>query len=301
MRINYPIKYAVIPITEDVVNSYGAQERIFVCYIVSKCYLLEERKKYTIDGRTEKEYRIVIPYEKHDYNTWRRVEESCNLVGWDCVNSITTDAVYDTIAEARIAKERKNQKLLDSMFSCMPYDIFIKNSKQVRSNFKKKLNFYEKFEDEIERKTKELCINRLPKEQSVIVKRNNEREKIKKSLYYIISYNDDKNSIVYSVTEDEFNILQEIKNNIVPITKFNHTPLLIHNKESNISKLITPNNQELYLINQKLVEKIDEYFVEPRSYEYIIYTLEDYKDIIESYKNSDEKIIRLVRDKQQYN
>ena len=300
MRINYPIKYAVIPITEDVVNSNRTHERIFVCYIVSKCYLLEERKKYTIDGRTEKEYRIVIPYEKHDYNTWRRVEESCNLVGWDCVNSITTDAVYDTIAEARIAKERKNQKLLDSMFSCMTYDVFIKNNKQVRSDFKKKLNFYEKFEDEIERKTQELCINRLPKEQSVIVKRNNEREKIKKSLYYIISYNDDKNSIVYSVTEDEFNILQEIKNNIVPITKFNHTPLLIHNKESNISKLITPNNQELYLINQKLVEKIDEYFVEPRSYDYIIYTLEDYKDIIESYKNSDEKIIRLARAKQQY-
>ena len=68
MKYNYPVKYAAMPIIEQVGWSHGLNEleRNYdvVCYIVSKCYLLSDKTKYKENGKNEKEYEVVIHIKK---------------------------------------------------------------------------------------------------------------------------------------------------------------------------------------------------------------------------------------------
>ena len=73
MKYNYPVKYAAMPIIEQVGWSQGLNEleRNYdvICYIVSKCYLLSDKTKYKENGKKEKEYEVVFPYQKGEYQT----------------------------------------------------------------------------------------------------------------------------------------------------------------------------------------------------------------------------------------
>ena len=116
MKNNYPIKYAVIPMIEQVgwENGVCELERKYgtVCYIVSKCYVVEESKKYNINGTTKIEYQVVCPFSEDEYYTWRREEPSYNLVHGHCTNSVITDALFDNLEEAKNAKNQKNDDIL---------------------------------------------------------------------------------------------------------------------------------------------------------------------------------------------
>ena len=58
MKCNYLIKYAAMPIIEQVESccesSVVGYDRNVVCYIVSKCYLLSESTVYLEDGNISK-------------------------------------------------------------------------------------------------------------------------------------------------------------------------------------------------------------------------------------------------------
>ena len=60
MKNNYPIKYAAMPIYEQTGWTHGlnALERNYdvVAYIVSKCYLISERKEYERNGKQINNY-----------------------------------------------------------------------------------------------------------------------------------------------------------------------------------------------------------------------------------------------------
>lgn len=66
MKNNYPIKYALMPIIEQTGWTHGMHEleREYgvVCYIISKCYVIKETKKYNINGTTDIKYQVVFPY-----------------------------------------------------------------------------------------------------------------------------------------------------------------------------------------------------------------------------------------------
>ena len=160
MKKNYPIKYAVIPMIEQVGWSHGLNEleRKYdaVCYIVSKCYLIEENKEYKADGTVRVKYHVVCPYECDEFNEWNRVEPEFSIFHGQCINDVVVDEVYDSFEEAKVDKDVKNQKILKEKFSYMPFEMYRKRHKEVESEFNNKLTYYNQLETMIENNVQDL-------------------------------------------------------------------------------------------------------------------------------------------------
>ncbi len=301
MKNNYPIKYAVIPMIEQVGWSRGMHEleRVYdtVCYIVSKCYLIGENKKYRVNGTVMTEYQVVCPFKEGEYYTWYKDEPSYNLINESCTNVVLTDALFDTFDEAKVVKNEKNKDLLLQKFLYMPIKKNKAKHKEIEEEFKQIIMYYDQLEKEIEKRTNNLEINKLPKEQRVLCLRDNVCKKVCSSLYEIIDVFDSSNYIVYSVTNEEFGKLQELSTNNVSCKTFNHTPLLINNGKLKTARVVSLSGEEMYLINNGLVNHTNAEFIMPNNYDEVFYTIEDYDDIIKSYSNrlDNSNVIKLVR------
>ena len=138
------------------------------------------------------------------------------------------------------------------------------------------------------------------KEQSVFRLKGNQCKKVNVSLYRIISAFGFSNYVVYSLTTDEFLRLQSKADDSISYDEYNHTPLLINNAKLKSAKVVTPNTEEIYLVNNELVSQICTEFVLPSNYDEIFYTVEDYEDILESFgaRNDINRIIQHVRKKE---
>ena len=160
MKNNYPIKYAVIPMIEQVGWSHGINEleREYgtVCYIVSKCYLVEESKKYNADGSVRVKYHVVCPYQYDEFYEWNRVEPTFNIMHGQCTNDIVVDEVYDSLEDARVSKDEKNQEIFQKLFIYMPYEIYKKRRKEIESKFNNTLAYYNQLEAMIENNVQDL-------------------------------------------------------------------------------------------------------------------------------------------------
>ena len=117
MKNNYPIKYALIPMIEQVgwVSGLNELEREYdvVCYIVSKCYLIDEVKKYHLDGSYDISYNVVCPYQRYDsFDTYNIEEPSFNYNSGYCTNSTKVNEIFNSIEEARNAVNADKEVLL---------------------------------------------------------------------------------------------------------------------------------------------------------------------------------------------
>ena len=301
MKNNYPIKYAVIPMIEQVGWSHGIHELEreygIVCYIVSKCYLVGENKKYNIYGTYITEYQVVCPFSEREYYTWRREEPSYNLIHGGCTNSIITDALFDSFDEAKAIKEQKNEDLLVQKFAYMPIDTYKVKYQEIEDEFNRTVDYYDKLESEIENRTQDLIINNKQKEQRVLRLKDNECKKVNCSLYEVINVFDSSDYIVYSVTGEEFAKLQKLSTDNRNYDEYSHTPLLINNGKLKAARIVSPTGERMYLVNNELIEKTDTEFITPSNYDEFFYTVEDYEDIIKSYgiKHDNSKVIKLIR------
>ena len=160
MKNNYPIKYAVIPMIEQVGWSHGLNEleRKYgtVCYIVSKCYLVEETKKYKADGTVRVKYHVVCPYEYDKFYKWNRVEPTFNIMDGHCINDIVVDEVYDSFEKARISKDEKNQEIFQKQFTSLPVEVCKKRFKEIESEFNNTLAYFNQLETMIENNVQDL-------------------------------------------------------------------------------------------------------------------------------------------------
>ena len=160
MKNNYPIKYAVIPMIEQVGWLHGMNEleREYgtVCYIVSKCYLVEESKKYKADGSVRVKYHVVCPYQYDEFYEWKRVEPTFNIMHGQCTNDIVVDEVYDSLEDARVSKDEKNQEIFQKLFKYMPYEVYKKRFKEVESKFNNTLAYYNQLETMIKNNVQDL-------------------------------------------------------------------------------------------------------------------------------------------------
>ena len=59
MKYNYPIKYAVMPIKE---KEYRDSDWYDVCYVIVKCFVLEEKVEHYSDGTKRNKYFVVCSY-----------------------------------------------------------------------------------------------------------------------------------------------------------------------------------------------------------------------------------------------
>ncbi len=125
MKYNYPIKYAVMPIYEQVGWRCGLndleREYGIVYNIVSKCYVINETTNYFATGNSEKRYGVVFPYNRDGiYEEWNRVFPSYNE---DLQNSnlTTVDNIYDDFDKALENANMKNMEVLEKMELGIPY------------------------------------------------------------------------------------------------------------------------------------------------------------------------------------
>ena len=299
MKNNYPIKYAVIPMIEQVgwLDGINELERNYetVYYIVSKCYVVGEDKKYNIDGTTTTRYQVVCPYGKDKYQNWRREEPTYNLVHGGCTNGIMTDALFDNFAEAKAVKEQKNKNLLIQKFKYMSVDTYKEKHQEIEDEFNRTVNYYDELESKIEYCTEDLLVHNKRKEQCVLRLNGSKCKKINRSLYEVVNIFYSDNYIVYSVTAEEFARLQELSTDSRNFNAYAHYPLLINNGKLNTVKVVSPIGYIIYLANNRLIKQLDRTFETPSIYDETFYTIEDYNDIIKSYGNDHDKVIKLIR------
>ena len=292
MKNNYPIKYAVMPIKahlgwRDDLNSL--EENYGVIYIASKCYVVGRQEEYSMYGDTLCQYNVVFPYEKDKrYGGFlSRVEPRECLMNGRCNNSINVDKVFDDFDEAKVVASKKNKEILSKILSFIPFDTnFNQNSFIVEGNHKELVNYYQKIESMIEENTSDLVVNDKVKEQSVIIKRNNSCKK-KGPLYHMINFCSNKNFIAYNVSLDDYKKIEEqLKNGEqVDTDNIEKNCLLISNSCDNKVMVIKDKRSCFYIEAGSL------YYDDKRDFSIssisddtiIVYTVETYDDVINSY------------------
>ncbi len=252
MKYNYPVKYAVMPIIEQVGWSHGLNEleREYdaVCYIVSKCYLLGDKTKYKENGKTEKEYQVVFPYQKGiNYNwEWERINPTIN-------NSTNVEKVFDNYDEALEFATQKNEELCNK--ACR-YLSHTKVSEKIQ-NFNDKLSEYKMLEQQILLNTSNLEISNIKELNNLII--YDKKDKIKTiscNLYEYLNCPISLKFIVYSISQEKYNEILKLVNNqnLSDVSnKFkNAEPILYHNSLSDDKNnmIINKNGDVLYYINK---------------------------------------------------
>ena len=310
MKNNYPIKYAVMPIIEQTgwVPGLNELEREYgiVCYIVSKCYVVGKEEKYNMYGETDCKYKVVFPYKKDNLHRYlSRVEPSYNSYG--CSNSTTVDKVFDSFVEAREDASKKNKKIVNKKISFLHCDDnFLQNVSLLRKEQEEKVNKYKKIERMMEKNSSDLVVNDKVKEQSVIIECNNSCKKKDCSLYDMIKlytdvysnkdfmkiYDDTsvENFIAYNVSlEDYKKIEEQLKNGEqVDIDSIKKNCLLISSCDDKKMKVINydSKNKSCFYIEDGCLyyDGNMDFSIESISGDnLVIYTMETYDDVINSY------------------
>ena len=280
MKNNYPIRYALVPMIEE---WWEKGERVgkIVAYIVTKCYLVNETKKYERNGNVEVRYHVVCPYQYLDFDIWRRVEPKFNI-NRECCNGFITDKVYINFEKAIDAKNKKNDELVANKCCYIRIDEnYEKNVKSIKNEYAEKFAYYNELESMISSNTEELDLNNKVKEQSVIMYRDGGYKKFKTSLYEAMNIFDNDDFIVYSVDEDEYKDIQKLMKKGKVISGMDYNPILVNDGDSQTINMVA--------------EEVDGV----ENYNIIMYTIETRQDIVDSYKIYDDDInkIKILRKK----
>ncbi len=261
MKYNYPVKYAAMPIIEQVGWSHGLNElkRNYdvVCYIVSKCYLLSDKTKYKENGKNEKVYEVVFPYQKGQYYSWERVTPSFNVFNHACTNSDFVEKVFDSYEEALEFVTQKNKKLFDKTLVHLSYteDLAAQLSKK-REEFNDMLSRYKMLEQQILANTSDFKQSNVKALNKLIMKNKGKIKVLSSSLYEFLEYSSYSKFIVYSISIEQYDKLVTLINNqdtsdISEIME-NASPILYYDceaKEKNIMAIDQDGNV-LYYINE---------------------------------------------------
>lgn len=148
MELNYPVKYALMPVREQI-EFKSDREYEIVMYIVSKCYLISEKKIYSGDGKRRYSYEVVFPIVIDDV---RNVSVSLPQYSNDghCVNSLLVERLFDDFDEASKLATKKNQKILDRKLDEIPYKtryLFQEQIALVRSKYQQLQQKYRRIEE----------------------------------------------------------------------------------------------------------------------------------------------------------
>ena len=246
MKYNYPVKYAAMPIIEQVGWSQGLNEleRNYdvICYIVSKCYLLSDKTKYKENGKKEKEYEVVFPYQKGEYHSWNRVIPSFNVFNHTCMNSNVIEKVFDNYEEALEVATQK--------------DLADKISKK-REEFNDRLSRYKMLEQQILINTSDLEQSNIKELNKLIINNKDEMKILSSSLYEYLKCSSYSKFIVYSISPEQYDKLKVLINNqdISDILK------VIENNGESVSSYLEGHDRAFkYLMGQVMKEsggKID--------------------------------------------
>ena len=136
-KLNYPVKYALLPVKARRKNKEGEEFFIVDCYIISKVYVMEEHRKYLEDGSYGGNYKVCFPYLVYsdgiNYDKKTPIDYKNN-------NVETVFYLYDTYLEALAEKDNRNVLVSDEI-----------------------VKKYKPFEDEILELTKDMFVEKEEK------------------------------------------------------------------------------------------------------------------------------------------
>lgn len=290
MKYNYPVKYAAMPIIEPIGWNHGLERHYdVVCYIVSKCYLLSEKIKYEENGKRLKEYEVVFPYHKGQYNSWERVIPEFNFT-----NSV--DKVFDNYEEALEFVAQKNKELCDKTWAYLPYTEDLNNRiSEKKQEFNDRLSKYKIMEQQILINTSDLEQSNVKELNKLII---NSKDKIKLlscNLYEYLKISSTSDFIVYSVSPEQYEKLVALVNaqDVCDLSRVigNVSPILYNDSKNKNIMVIDENCNVLYYLNEweGLIEHAEQEMpsVELKSTSdniECLFTTETLKDIVLSFK-----------------
>ena len=308
MKINYPIKYAAMPIIEQVgwVPGLHEMERDYdvVCYIVSKCYLISDLIKYKEDGNAVREYEVVFPYKPGEFNRWQRVAPQYNLINGYSTNSIKVNEVFDSYEEALNYATGKNEKLCEKSWVYLPYsrDV-VEKIQEKKDEFETRLAEYKKLEEQILFNTNDMIIGGNRKLNNVIRFSNTEARVLSCSIYDILQLFDNEKFVVYSISLEQYNNLIKLvdegkKEDIKSATK-HAIGLLTHKEKDGVIKFAKEDGTGAYYLKKNSIsyddklEKVTKNDFENLDEDTLIfYTTETIDDLMNSYKKYSEIDLR---------
>jgi len=310
MKINYPIKYAAMPIIEQVGWSHGLheleREYDVVCYIVSKCYLISDLTKYTEDGRNVKQFEVVFPYQPGEFSRWKRVVPTYNACGYP-IDSNKVDVIFDSYEEALKYATEKNEKLCEKSW------IYLRCTKDImekiqekKDEFNTKLDEYKLLEQQILLHTKDMEIGSNKRLSNVIKIINDSGRVLSANIYEILNLFDREKFVVYSVSPEQYasliKLISEEKIEDIKSLIGAHQGLLLHKQKDDYIKLAIEEGCGAYYLNDNRINhdvNLDK--VNIKSFEnldddtIIFYTTETIDDMLNSYKKYSEIDLREVQ------
>ena len=311
MKINYPVKYAAMPIIEQVGWSHGLheleREYDVVCYIVSKCHLISNLTKYTEDGRNIKQYEVVFPYQPGEFSRWKRVTPSYNLIHGYCTNGNKVDKIFDTYEDALSFVTTKNEELCKKSYIYLPYsENYAAKIQAKKDEFNEKLAEYKLLEEQILLHTEDMEIGKSKKLTNVIKIVNNSGRVLSCSIYEILNLFDRDKFVAYSIPKEQYtNIIKLINEEKIEDIKSMtgaHQGLLLHKEKDDFIKLAIEEGCGAYYIQNNCVNydvNLDKVTI--KSFEnidedtLIFYTTETIDDLLNSYKKHSEIDLREVK------
>ena len=209
MKYNYPVKYAIMPIYEQVgwMSGLHELERSYevVGSIVSKCYVVSKKVSYLDDGSEEKEFEVVFPYRKTDYRRmydWERVYPEFSF-GRNCINSNIVRELYDNFDDAKGVVEKLNGDILSYNLGIISF-----RDKERRENIKKeheeRMTRFKYLESRIEEETTSMKVNNTQKKQSIIVMCDDVDKVLLMSIYSFINLYKNESFYVCNVSSEEY-------------------------------------------------------------------------------------------------
>lgn len=308
MKYNYPVKYAIMPIYEQVgwMSGLHELERNYevVGYIVSKCYVVSKKTKYLEDGREEKEFEVVFPYQRTDYtriHDWTRVYPEFNY-NRNCINSNIVCVLYDDFTDAKEKVEKLNRDILSYNLGIISLKN-MENILSVKKEHEERMERFKYLESKIEEETITMRVNNKPREQSVIVMFNDVDRILPMSIYSFINLYRNESFYACNVSSEEYEkmsyqveITGFLKERYDIDCDYNKSRYLLFNDKEQKTIRISDCGLEFvegsyYLKNGSVLQYDDKIRPLHKDIEFIgnlprikVYTTESYEDIINSYR-----------------
>ena len=279
MKNNYPVKYSVIGIYDEINRNTNEPEQI--TYIASKCYVVEENIIHNENGTKKKTYGVYFPFVLSNASF-----SFVRTVGYEKV-----DYVYDSFEEALEVAKSKNEEFILDKIAFLPFDEhFETNCEKITKKANMYIEKYKKLEKLIEENTDDMIVGLEPKEQSVVYVTDKVKKVVDLSLYKILELCFDCNLVVYNLSDDEYMALKEDINEDLSLKEYNNKCLIQYNPNIKLFKINNYDDKEKssFILYENLRPKreitdemIQEYF--NNKPDAIIYTTETYEDVISSY------------------
>jgi len=311
MKVNYPIKYSIMPIIEQVGWYHGLNELEskydIVCYIVSKCYLISDLTKYMEDGRSDKQYEVVFPYQPGEFSRWQRVTPSYNLIHEYCTNGNKVDTIFDSYEDALNFVTAKNEELCKKSYIYLPYsENYAVKIQAKKDEFNEKLAEYKLLEEQISLYTKDMEIGANKELTNVIKIENNNGRILSCNIYEILNLFDNEKFVVYSISKEQYNqltiLIGEEKVDEIKSIIGTEQGLVIHKTKEDFIKLAIEEGCGAYYIqNDRINYDINLDKVTIKTFEnidedtLIFYTTETIEDLLGSYKKHSEIDLRKAQ------